>query len=510
MKTTRRRFIRRALWSVPVVAGLGTLPGCGGGGGTGPSGTAGSGPGSGSGSGGGTAPASGVDLSAGLTDYGLTPVKFSPLAKPAKGQTVQDPNMPGATITRITDAVADFQAVNVIPAYPTCQAWNCDETYLVLYAQGGNGGGQHVLYDGKTYAFVGSLNINPSDIEQFWWDRVDPNTMYYLSNYSVGNTYYSQMVAFNVQTGNTTVVFDFTDAIKAANGWPTGMGSNVRAGYPFFIGAPNNDLWGLGVGGIPNISGYEAGDVFGFQRSTGQITKYQGLPQAQARTNFPTPLPSGSGWFYNNENASNDALDTTVVYNRQGVSIGSVPFSSNEHCGSNQNAAGNDYLVGNQYDTPLPGNMIVANLSKMTVSTLVGQGNGYGYPRTGALVASACYNNPGWCVAGIVGSPYGSDPTQPASAPSNTPTGVTMLDQEIVIANADTGVIRRVCRHRSTGYWTSAPVNNYWSQPNVTLSPSGTRILVQSDWGNANPMAPVVDPNANSDTYVITLPSYAG
>jgi len=31
---------------------------------------------------------------------------------------------------------------------------------------------------------------------------------------------------------------------------------------------------------------------------------------------------------------------------------------------------------------------------------------------------------------------------------------------------------------------------------------------VQSDWGNANPKNPSIDPNAQVDTYVIELPAY--
>lgn len=511
MKTTRRQFIRRALWSVPVVGGLGTLPGCGGGGGGGSPSTATSYQGSGSVSNAG-APSAGADLSVGLKDYGLTNIPFvKVLAKPPKGATVSDPEMPGATITRITDVQNDFaqySAVNAIPAYPTTQAWNCDESFLFLYIQGGSSG-FHTLYDGTTYAYIKNLNVNPSDIEQMWWDRKDPNTLYYISNGENGSTYYSQMVSYNVQTDVITVVFDFAATIKA-NGWAAQ--GPVRAGYPFFIGGQNNDIWGLGCCGIPDINGYLAGNVFGFQRSTGKIFTYQGLASAQMRTNFPTPLPSGNGWFYNNTSAAAASGYVTDIYDfPTGAKIGTVPFSSDEHIGSNQNVAGDDYIVGVQYDTALQGNMIVANLSKQTVATLVGQSNGYGYPRTGALAASACYNNPGWCVTGIVGSPYGSVTSgTPASASGTTPTGVTMLDQEVVIGNSNSnpGVVRRVCRHRSTGYWTSASTNNYWAQPNVTLSPSGTRILVQSDWGNANPAAPVINPNAYVDTYVITLPAY--
>ena len=80
---------------------------------------------------------------------------------------------------------------------------------------------------------------------------------------------------------------------------------------------------------------------------------------------------------------------------------------------------------------------------------------------------------------------------------------------QALLANVDTRQVFRVAHHRSTGNWSSAPQSNYWAQPNVTLSPSGTRILVQSDWGDGNPRAPVVNPDAPVDTYVIELPGYA-
>ena len=38
----------------------------------------------------------------------------------------------------------------------------------------------HELYDGKTYAFIRSLDINPADLEQVWWDGNDPDLFYYV------------------------------------------------------------------------------------------------------------------------------------------------------------------------------------------------------------------------------------------------------------------------------------------------------------------------------------------
>jgi hypothetical protein len=94
----------------------------------------------------------GVDLSAGLQNYGLKRMPYSKLAKPAKGQTVMDPDF-GSRITRITDCVSDFKNLCAAPAYPTAMAWNSDETRFILYVPGSTmqSGGQQgwAMYNGR-------------------------------------------------------------------------------------------------------------------------------------------------------------------------------------------------------------------------------------------------------------------------------------------------------------------------------------------------------------------------
>src|SRR5438045_2864118 len=61
------------------------------------------------------------------------PHPMTPLAKPAVGQGVVDPEF-GTTIRRITAAgpVAGSDAV-IKPMYSTISAWNVDESRLILY-----------------------------------------------------------------------------------------------------------------------------------------------------------------------------------------------------------------------------------------------------------------------------------------------------------------------------------------------------------------------------------------
>jgi Tol biopolymer transport system component len=74
--------------------------------------------------------------------------------------------------------------------------------------------------------------------------------------------------------------------------------------------------------------------------------------------------------------------------------------------------------------------------------------------------------------------------------------GKTTLNQELLLANANTGgKVCRVAHHRS---WGSAGPRGYWAEPHPVISPSGSRILFGSDWGGGTSV----------DAYVVELPSF--
>jgi hypothetical protein len=83
---------------------------------------------------------------------------------------------------------------------------------------------------------------------------------------------------------------------------------------------------------------------------------------------------------------------------------------------------------------------------------------------------------------------------------TGTPATPGLLDLENLVANTNTGVVCRIGRHRSWGKTnTMLPtLGSYWAEPHTVPSPSGTRALFGSDWGNGN----------NVDSYVVELPSY--
>ncbi len=447
---------------------------------------------------------------------------YSALAKPAKGATVTDPDF-GAKIIRITDCVNDFNNLCVAPAYPTAMAWNCDETRFILYVPGStmqSGGKQGwAMYDGTSYAFIKFLDINPGDVEQFYWDHADPATLRYIDNHSSGSTILADLTAINVETGVKTIIYSFLPNGLPDASWPkTGP---VRCGYPFALGVNANGdrIWGLGAGGVPNVSGELGLNVFGFNETTKTFVRYDTsiVPQPQARGSTPFPSVSGKFFIWNAAVGleSQSTTQSAILDATTGKLVRWVNFDTNEHCDTAMDANGNDLLVGSQFsrNTGGNGNVIVCNINTGAVSNDVGESSGWGYPTTGSLSGSTAWKNPSWVVTGMTGNIYGTGSNGVATPGSNGNSGptanpCTVLDQELMITNMTSGTTWRIAHHRSTGNYSNASQSNYWAQPNVTFSTSGTRILFNSDWGDGNPANPVVNPNAPIDTYVLILPSF--
>ncbi len=425
---------------------------------------------------------------------GRETVAYSPLAKPAKGQRVIDPDFPTTHLVRITDAKTDWNCAAAIPVYPTIQAWNADESLLILYVTNSRGAGSqtgHALFDGRTYSFLRWLDINPADIEQFYWDTTNRDLLYYVDNHDSGGVRRFVLTRLNVSTGVKAALHDFAADIAAGGKLSIATGTEaVTGGSDPFSMSLDNDLLGLGCYlGHNGPGGAAAFRAFTYRLSTGAISETL-LTEAEV----PQAAPSGSCTYYYQDNDPTKAwvLDPTTQAVRRTIS-----WSGVDHTDLLRNAAGHDIVVGAQYDGPSgSGNLMWADLTTGAVNTIIGEATGDGYPTPGTLTSGRAYQNPGWVAVGITGEINGTR---------------TFLDQEVLIANVDTGAFYRVAHHRSTGNFYNADDSNYWAQPNVTISPSGTRILVQSDWGAGTPGAGVVaDPDAIVDTYVIELPAYSG
>lgn len=346
------------------------------------------------------------------------------LAKPAVGATVVDPQF-GTTIRRISGAGTG----NIIkPAYSTIPAWNADESLMVLYHSGSTvkGGSGHHLYNGKTYSYIRALDIDPADIEQFYWHATNPDWLMYVNGSN-------QLIRYHVSTGAKEVVRSFA------------CSSQVSGGTDPMYTSWNSDVIGLACGT----------QGFTFKLSTNTES-----PRATVIGDV-APIASASG---NSVFVAENASEVRDLNMRLLRTFNVEPYN---HASLGRLANGTDTHNSVSFDSPTPGSLVVSDMSGLAAPrVIVGPATGWPYPPSGTHVSALALKNPGWVGVSIVG----------------TVSGANTLDQEVLLSNTNAGGSTcRVAHHRSYGKDGSI---GYMAEPHVVVSPRGTRLLFGSDWGN--------------------------
>jgi hypothetical protein len=390
-----------------------------------------------------------TDLCAGLiTDKAPHPKTASP--RPAKGVAFKDPVF-GTRVMRITDVAKDFDSDVAKPMYSTIPAWNIDESRLVLFIRDKG----HALFDGRTYAFIRMLDVEPADIEQLYWDAKDPDVLWFNYVWEMSGESMRQFTRYRVSTNQKTVVYDYPRAGKP-RGYKVDNGEDPQ--YP----AWDMSLWGV------RIEMDKGSEKF----SLSMPAKLEGR---RVFNDGPTPMacPSGRCMWVPDDKGSR------LVDPKSLETVRRLKLWGDEHGNLGLNAAGQDFFASVQFDSKPAGTLIVENLQTGVVKPIISTANGYPYPPTSTHISAVAFRAPGWVAVSAVGKPAGQ----------------RVLDQEVLLANVDTGKVCRIAHHHS---FAKEGRSDYWGEPHVTISPSGTRAVFASDWENSSSV----------DTYVVELPAY--
>ena len=174
------------------------------------------------------------------------------------------------------------------------------------------------------------------------------------------------------------------------------------------------------------------------------------------------------------------------IYDRQLRSTRALNLANpSEHASLGSSAAsGRDVYVSVVFDVARGGSeaadvgtLVAHDMETGGRRVIVGIATGFPYPPSGTHVSAIAHQRPGWAAASVVGDPRGRG----------------VLDNELLLANFDTGQVCRVAHHRS---WAREGRWGYWAEPHVVISPTATRLLFASDWGNGRSV----------DSYVVELP----
>ncbi len=401
-------------------------------------------------------------------------VHIKPVAKPPFLKTYKDPAF-GTHITRITDS--KFGEVRK-PNYSTMQAWNADESLMILFQKTASGSG-HMLVDGQTYEPIRQLQMIPSDIEEIFWSHSDPNEFFYVSAFS-GD--FGQFKRYNIKNNNSTLIKDFSNHC-GPRGKPSGGGD-------IHMQSLDDDLFGFRCR-LTDLSYI----MLSYRISTDEtIVKPIGEGSKWLPWTAPTPSPSGKRFWFQGNALS---LDLETVEHRLDMA------KAAEHSNVGLTHDGQDAIFQTVFD-PSPngcdgdiwqgvGHLVEHNLETGKCRPIINEAKGYPYTTSGTHVSAQAYKKPGWVAMSSVGSPQVNYFENGRKAP--------VLFSEIYLANTDPDneVVCRLAQHRSYakhaekgGYY------GYFGEPHATISPSGTRILFGSDWYDSGSV----------DTYVIELPSF--
>ena len=201
-------------------------------------------------------------------------VTIPAVAKPPYLKYYKDPAF-GTKVMRITNA---REGEVFKPAYSTMQAFNADESMLLLYRGGENAA--HVLLDGKTYEPFRELDIIPADIEEVFWSHSDPDTFFYVSKYSQD---YGHFKKYSVSADKSTKIRDFYD-ICGEKSPPTG-GGDVQ------MQSLDDDLFGFRcLAG----KGNESWIMFTYRISTDEVVHLP-LNEKTGWEPWTAPIPGPSG-----------------------------------------------------------------------------------------------------------------------------------------------------------------------------------------------------------------------
>lgn len=390
---------------------------------------------------------------------------MTPLSKPLPLQTYTDPVF-NSKITRVSNA--DSIASGVIRTlYSTIQAWNADESRMILWHRGDG----HYLYNGQTYALIEKLNVVPTDIEELFWSPTDPDIFIYpnqaIGSYvTTGQGQYrlkgKELMEYNISTGLYRVIKDFSSVCSSSG--------SVTSGGDVQMPSYDGDLIGFRCSSM----------IFTYRISSDTIIEMPEASLPKPQSNYaPSPFPSGQrSYHYDTVRDENLAIERPLNLGRP-----------DEHANLGRMHNGNDAYFATAFNQTTDnscdggvGSLVVNDVVTGDCRVLVGQNTGYPYTLSGTHVSALASQNPGWAIVSSVG--YGDE-------------GDSLLEQELYLANTDpdSPQVCRIAHHRSSARFGSI---GYFAEPHPVISPSGTRILFNSDWNNSGSV----------DVYVVELPSY--
>jgi len=375
------------------------------------------------------------------------------LPKPVVGSTFTDPKF-HTYVTRVTDA-RSLGIPGIIPNYSKRQAWNSDESLLLLQT----GSGVFRLYNGAAYQFIREL---PSvEGEDVFWHPINPDVIYY----NPGNSLYS----FNISTNQSTLIRTFSNYLWANTRGEGNLSSDGR--YYAFAGRFTDTTFNYLV-------------VFDIQTNT--IVSTLTLPSNLTDFDWVSISPSGNYVVVDYADEIPGRYHGVEVYTRNFSFIWQKPLGAG-HSDLGIDANGDDILVMDIYNSD--SNKVFLKKFKLSngAETVLLSFSQFFYDHI------SCRNEMRreWC--------FISTFDNPGRLTHDSLSWLPFEDEVFAVKLDGSRQVQRIAHHHSRRFSpiTPDPDNSiYWAEPHATVSRTGKRILWGSNWEQR------VQSDTSVDTYV--------
>ncbi len=347
----------------------------------------------------------------------------------------------GTAIRRLTTA---DEGSAVAPVTSATQTFNADGSRLLLYRSGSERGSAHLIVDAASGNELMSLEVDPTDIEDLYWDSTDPRLLRFVENGS--NRLMVVTLAGEEPTVGVDHTFDGCDTVD------TGMVS----------GSTNAGTSRLGL-----LCHRDDGVVEAMVYDTAEATVLSRAAVSTASA-APMALPSGSGFVI----ATADGFD--VVDNALApIGVGGIVTEYSAFTvGLDGN--GRDVIVTPIFDDPdATGSVVVIEALTGDRRVIAGPATDYPYPPTGTDFAPAATSAPN--LVALVTGAVAPDDRRP-------------LAGEVLLVDLASGTVHRLAHHRM-----SVGLDGAWGSPMVAVAPDGSSVVFSSDWGTGTVDSYLID-----------------
>ncbi|MDP1725879.1 MAG: T9SS type A sorting domain-containing protein [Bacteroidota bacterium] len=383
---------------------------------------------------------------------------FQPeISIPQAGINITDPKF-GTHLKRVTNARVAGKA-GCFPDYSKRQAWNSDQTSLMLRSANGSVD----IYNGQTYQYEKSL-VEIEGVQDIFWHPANPKIIYYILN----NTFNT----INVQSLQTNLLFTFSNYSYVS----TRAEGNI-----------SNDGHYIALCGYDSI--FNPIDFFVFNIFSNSIFSVFPLSGKVSEFDWISISPLGNYVIVDYANDIAAPYNGLEVYNNNFNFIWRKPLGAgHSDCGLDAN--GNEVLIMDVYD----GDSNITYINKYLLM------NG---TKTKLLSVSPDFDlhescramlRPGWV--------YISTFDFIGRLIDDSLSWLPFEDEIFALKMDGSGDVQRYAHHHSKRYSVITPNSDssvYFAEPHATVNKTGTYILFGSNWRYK------VEQDSSVDAYLIDL-----